>query len=127
MTVFTLLEKELSEINEALSKIKDFEGSAADALFKRGDQLVMFMEMEEAGNSNNGDMLVNLGFVCLGLIDNVYPDLDKELLEDFYRNWIWEDKEGTRVASWDLGNTGCVFSCEGTKEKIVELYKTMNP
>lgn len=59
-------------------------------------------------------------FKCLGKIDEVYPNLPKEVLEH-YRTWIWEWKElDLRIATWDCGNGYCSFICEGTPDELVK-------
>jgi len=60
------------------------------------------------------------GFTCLGKIDDVYPDLPKEVLE-CYRTWIWEWKDKSfRIATWDEGNGWCHYICEGTPEELIK-------
>lgn len=58
-----------------------------------------------------------LGFDCLGQINKVYPNLKT----DSYRIWIWENKDGYRVATIDLGNTHCSYACEGTIEELIKF------
>ena len=60
------------------------------------------------------------GFVCLGRIDVVYPDLPLEVLE-CYRTWIWEwyDKS-FRMATIDYGNCRCAYLCEGVPEELIK-------
>ncbi|PFP65321.1 hypothetical protein COK00_12030 [Bacillus cereus] len=72
------------------------------------------------------DMDIPDGFICLGLIDTVYPTLPDDLLTNWYRIWIWENREGIRIATWDKGNSWCHFMCEGTEEAILANYKKQN-
>ena len=66
------------------------------------------------------DAQIPKGFCCLGLIDEVYPDLPKEVLE-CYRTWIWEwyDKS-FRIATSDFGNGYCAYLCEGSAEELIK-------
>ncbi|WP_368532258.1 hypothetical protein [Cytobacillus horneckiae] len=56
----------------------------------------------------------------MGAIDIVYPTLPSEILNNYYRTWIWENSIGERIAIWDSGNTHCEFMCEGTPEAIIK-------
>lgn len=63
-------------------------------------------------------------FECIGNIEQVYPDLPKEVL-DCYRTWIWESNErGLRIATSDHGNSHLSFMCEGTPEELINYVKT---
>lgn len=60
-------------------------------------------------------------FKCLGTIDKVYPSLSPDILDRYYRTWIWVNSEGIRIATWDEGNCWCHFICEGTVEAIMDF------
>jgi len=59
-------------------------------------------------------------FNCLGRIDQAYPSLPTDVLDNYYRTWIWENDKGVRIAIWDEGNGWCHFLCEGTEEAILQ-------
>lgn len=57
-------------------------------------------------------------FECIGKMDEIHPGLN----DDAYRTWIWENADGQRIATWDLGNSHCSFMCEGTESALKEYF-----
>jgi hypothetical protein len=69
--------------------------------------------------------VARFGYLCLGNMTELYKDLPTNILENLYRTWIWENQEGKRIATWDLGNGYCKYMCEGTVEGIMITQKKL--
>lgn len=69
------------------------------------------------------EQVAELGYHCIGNIEKVYPTLPTEVLNDYYRIWIWENEQGHRIAINDSGNSWCRYVCEGTEEVIIAVHK----
>lgn len=58
------------------------------------------------------DSEIPADFTHIGNIEKVYPDYETNA----YRTDIWENKDGIRIATWDLGNSHLSFMGDGSLE-----------
>ncbi|MFP7486324.1 hypothetical protein SFC65_19360 [Priestia filamentosa] len=76
----------------------------------------MFTQLKEMGVMEDDKLLNPEEFTGLGFASDLYPSLNDA--DEIYRAFVCENKEGVRVALWDLGNTWAIFLCEGTEEAL---------
>jgi hypothetical protein len=69
----------------------------------------------------NDDDVFYLGFICIGKMTDLYPSIPEEFQEDYYRTWIWDDKN-KRIATSDLGNGWCSYLCGGSEEELLSYF-----
>lgn len=61
-------------------------------------------------------------FTHIGNIEKVYPDYETKA----YRTDIWENKDGIRIATWDLGNSHLRFMGDGSLEGFIAYEKALD-
>ena len=82
----------------------------------------IFENLSSVGSSQDNRFISEYGFYLLGNISNVYPNLNKEVLDGFYKAWIYENNDGTRIAMIDDLNGYISFLCEGTEQALQNCF-----